>query len=178
MKRALALSLAILGSVFGANALAAGPSIIGSIYAPDVDIEDLSASPQTLLLEVRQPVGRVFWLGARTTVAMSDDELAPGLDVELGNSLMFNLGAQAEFNHYVAGYAYLGYGVAKVEGSDGGSIDGNGVGWGLGLSFRMADHLVADAGYSTLFDGDMEDSAGDDLSTTIAGPHVGIGFKF
>jgi opacity protein-like surface antigen len=178
MKRALALSLAILGPVFSANTLAAGPSIIASIYASDVDIEDVSASPQTLLLDIRQPVGRVFWLGAQTTAALSDDELVSGLDVEVGNSLMFNLGAQTEFNHYIAGYAYLGYGVAKVEGSDGDSIDGNGIGWGLGLIFRMADHLVADAGYSTLFDGDMEDSAGDDLSTTIAGPHVGIGFQF
>lgn len=178
MKRALALSLAIVGSVFSANALAAGPAIIASVYAPGVDIETESASPQALLLDIRQPVGRVFWVGAQAATSLNSDALVPGLDVEVGNSFMFNLGAQAEFNHYVAGYAYVGYGAAKIDGSDGDSIDGNGIGWGLGLTFRMADHFIADAGYSTLFDGDMEDSAGAQSNVTIAGPHVGVGFKF
>ena len=181
MKRTLALPLAVAGTLvaagFSANALAAGPTVIASVYVPTVDVEGDTANPSALLLDVRQPVGRIFWLGAQLATSLDSDQILPGVDVEIGSSFNVNVGAQAEFNHYIAGYAYVGYGAAKLD-ATGGNIDGNGVDWGLGLQFRMADAVIADVGYTTLFDGNMEDSSGTQNSTTIAGPHVGIGYRF
>jgi len=178
-----ALTLLIAGSALGlsATASAASPSIIGSIYAPDIDVATVgNASPDGLLLEIRQPLNRNFWLGAALATTLSDDQIAAGIKTELGASLAFNLGAQAEVAHHTFVYAYLGYGAAKVVASGIGAtdIDGKGVGWGAGMQFLLNDHLLVDAGYSSLFDGDMENSAGTTFDTTIAGPRVGLGFRF
>lgn len=181
-----ALPLFVLGTALGAGLLSApasaGPSIIGSIYTPDIDASSPSlsgsgsASPDGLTLEIRQPVGSNFWVGAGLATSLNSDN-ASGLDAKLGTALNFNLGAQAEFNHYVAGYAYLGYGTAQVL-SNIDDIDGEGVIWGAGLQFRLADHFFADAGYVSLFDGDMEGNAGTSYNVTINGPRVGLGFRF
>lgn len=175
MKRALPLLL--LGSALSANAMAAGPSIIGSVYLPDTDVDNDSASPDSLLLEIRQPLNRNFWLGASLGTALGEDSILPGIDVELGNSLAVNLGVQAEFSHRVYGYAYVGYGKAELD-ATGGGVDGNGVAWGLGVDFKLNDNLLVDVGYATLFDGDMEDDIGTEYDVTIAGPRVGLGFTF
>ncbi len=184
-----ALSLLALGAVLG-TALAsapafAGPTVIGSIYTPTIDATSSllgsgSANPDGLILEIRQPVGSNFWVGASLATSLNGDQIGPGTKVELGNSLDFNLGAQAEFNHYVAGYAYLGYGAAQVLSNNNtiGNVDGKGVTWGAGLQFRLTDHFLADAGYVSLFDGDMEGNAGTQYNVTIAGPRVGLGFRF
>ncbi len=173
---------AVLGTALASTPAFAGPTVIGSIYTPDIDATSSllsgsgSASPDGLTLEIRQPVGSNFWVGAGLTTSLNSDN-ASGLDAEIGTSLGFNLGVQAEFNHYVAGYAYLGYGTAQVL-SNIDDIDGKGVAWGAGLQFRLTDHFLADAGYVSLFDGDMEGNAGAQYNVTIAGPRVGLGFRF
>lgn len=171
-----ALPLIVLGSMLSAPAFA-GPAVIASIYTPSIDVGSMSASPDGIILEIRQPVGGLFWVGASLGSALSSDQIAPGVDVDLGTSLDFNLGVQKEFSHYVAGYAYVGYGTAKVT-SNIGDMDGQGVAWGAGLQFRLADQFVADAGYASLFDDKMEDSSNTQFDTKIAGPRVGVGFRF
>lgn len=185
MKRTLPLVAA--GLLAGGQALAAGPAVIGSIYVPDVEGSNgagtFEASPDALDIEIRQPLNRNFWIGARLAMAFGDDQVSPATtpatSAEIGNSLMVNLGVANEFAHHVEGYAYIGYGKAAVDVSGAGnSIDGNGIAWGLGIDFLVNDHLLVDAGYATLFDGDMEDNTGTQTSTTIAGPRVGLGFRF
>ena len=178
MKRTIPLFAA--GLLAGGNALAAGPAVIGSIYAPDVDVGAASASPDAITVEVRQPLNRHFWIGAALATSLGSDQVAPGVTAEVGNSLTFNLGVSSEFAHHVEGYAYVGYGKAAVDVSGPGasSIDGKGVAWGIGADFLLNDHLLVDVGYASLFDDDMEDSTGTQFATAIAGPRVGLGFRF
>ncbi len=175
MKRAL--PLLVLGSALSANAVA-GPQVIGSVYMPDVEVENVDASPDALTVDVRFPLNKTFWVGGTLATSLSEDAVAPGVDVEVGTSFTVNLGVQAEFAHRVYGYGYVGYGSAGVESNTFTDIDGKGLAWGLGMQFGIGDNLLVDAGYATLFDGDMEDDTGTDLSTTIAGPRVGLGFTF
>lgn len=178
MKRALSL-LAVAGVLASANASAADNAVIGSIYLPKVDIDTENASPDALQVEFRHSLNRNVWLGAMLTTGFGSDELVPGLDVEVGNSLTVMVGAQAEFAHHVTGWAFLGYG--KAEGSLSGAInedaDGNGVAWGLGVDFQINDQMLVDVGYVSLFD-DTMDASGTDVDVAIAGPRVGIGFTF
>lgn len=187
MKRALPLLVAGTLGLASANVLAAGPSIIGSLYAADVEVSDptgsAEASPDGLSLEIRQPLNDMFWIGAALTTSLTGDSVAPGIDLELGDSITFNLGLQHEFAHNMAVYGYIGYGTGEVTLEDSitpasDSADGKSVAWGLGLNFGIGDHLLVDAGYASLFDGDMEDATGASASVTIAGPRVGMGFRF
>lgn len=181
MKRALSL-LAVIGTLASANAAAADNAVIGSIYLPKVEVDfppALDASPDALQFEFRHSMNRNVWLGAMLTTGFGSDDLVPGLDVEVGNSLTVMVGAQAEFAHHVTGWAFLGYG--KAEGSLSGVIsddaDGNGVAWGLGVDFQVNDQMLVDVGYVSLFD-DTMDASGTDVDVAIAGPRVGIGFTF
>lgn len=176
MKRALALFVA--ASALSANAVA-GPSLIASIYAPDIDLGGAEASPDGLTLELRVPVSSNVWVGGTLATTLSEDSVAPGIGVELGASLSFNVGAQVELAHHVFAYGYLGYGAAKVlADAPVGDFDGKSITWGAGLQFLAGDHFLIDAGYASLFDGEMEDSSNVSLDTTIAGPRVGLGVKF
>lgn len=182
MKRAL--PLLALGSILSAPAFA-GPAIIGSVYVPTVDVGSQSASPDGVTLEIRAPLNNNFWIGGNLATTLNGDSLTSTLgtiDTELGASLSVNLGAQAELAHHVYAYAYVGYGAAKVLLSSPtvvvSDVDGKSVTWGVGGEFLLGDHLLVDAGYASLFDGDMEDSAGNSTSVSIAGPRVGLGFKF
>lgn len=175
MKRALLAASAALA--FSTTALA-GPSLTAGIYAPTVEVGANDASPDGVMLDFRVPMNRNFWLGATLATALGDDQITPGTPVELDTSLAFNLGVETEFAHQTFGYAYLGYGAAGVASAGGGDIDGKGVAWGLGLRFGIGDSMLVDAGYASLFDGDMENSAGTAFDTVIAGPRVSIGAKF
>ena len=176
MKRALALFVA--ASALSANAVA-GPSLIASIYAPDVELGAAEASPDGLTIDLRVPVGSNFWVGGTLASTLSEDTVAPGLGVELGASLSFNVGVQAELAHHIYAYGYLGYGAAKVlADAPLGDFDGKSVTWGAGVQFQAGDHFLIDAGYASLFDGDMEDDVGVSVDTSIAGPRVGLGVKF
>lgn len=179
MKRALALLASGLALGFS-NAAIAGPSLTASIYAPDIEVGAADASPDGLMLDLRFPLNRNFWMGSTLATTLSKDNIAGGIDVELGASLAVNLGVQTELAHHTYGYAYVGYGAAKVLASGAGAtdLDGKGVTFGAGLQFLLGDHFLIDAGYASLFDGDMEDGTGVDSSTTIAGPRVGLGAKF
>ncbi|MFP5441765.1 MAG: outer membrane beta-barrel protein [Gammaproteobacteria bacterium] len=182
MKRALSL-LAVAGVLASANAAAdTKNAVIGSIYLPKVEVDfppALDASPDALQFEFRHSMNRNVWLGAMLTTGFGSDDLVPGLDVEVGNSLTVMVGAQAEFAHHVSGWAFLGYGKAEgsMSGAASGDADGNGVAWGLGVDFRINDQMLVNAGYVSLFDGTM-DSSGTDVDVAIAGPRVGIGFTF
>jgi len=176
MNRALTLLAASAALAFS-TAASAGPSLTASIYAADVEVGAGDASPDGILLDFRAPLNRHFWLGGTLATALGDDQIAPGTPVELDTSLAFNLGVETEFAHQTFGYAYIGYGAAGVA-SPAGDVDGKGVSWGLGMRFGVGDRMLVDAGYASLFDGDMEDSAGTSFATTIAGPRVGIGAKF
>lgn len=175
MKRAL--PLLVLGSALSANAVA-GPQVIGSVYMPDIDVATVDAGPDALTVDARLPLNKNFWIGGTLATSLSEDGVAPGLDMELGTSLSVNLGVQAEFAHRVYGYGYIGYGAAGVETDTWSDFDGRGLAWGLGMQFGIGDNLLVDAGYATLFDGDMEDDTGTDFDVTIAGPRVGLGFTF
>lgn len=178
MKRAFALLAASAALAFS-SATSAGPSLTASIYAPDIEMGGGDASPDGLLLDLRFPMNRHFWMGGTLATSLSADKVA-GTEVELGTAFAVNLGVQTEFAHNTFGYAYLGYGAAEVLASGGGAtdLDGKGVAFGAGLQFLVGDRLLVDAGYVSLFDGDMENAGGVDVDTTIAGPRVGIGAKF
>lgn len=182
MKRALSL-LAVIGTLASANAVAdTKNAVIGSIYLPKVDVDfppTLDASPDALQVEFRHSMNRNVWLGAMLTTGFGSDELVPGVDVEVGNSLTVMVGAQAEFAHHVTGWAFLGYGKAEGSLSAGASADGdgNGVAWGLGVDFQINDQMLVDVGYVSLFD-DTMDFSGTDVDVAVAGPRVGIGFAF
>lgn len=179
MKRALALFAASSALVFS-TAASAGPSLTASIYAPDIELGAADAGPDGLLLDLRFPLNRNVWMGGTLATTLGEDNITGGIDVELGASAAVNVGFQTEFAHNTFGYAYLGYGAAKVLQSGIGAtdLDGMGVTFGAGVQFLVGDHLLIDAGYASLFDGDMENSAGVETATTIAGPRVGIGAKF
>lgn len=176
MKRALALF--VVASALSANAVA-GASIIGSVYVPTIESSLPDADPDGLMLEIRAPIGSNFWVGGTLATTLSSDTVL-GAEVELGASASVNLGVQAEFAHHVFGYAYLGYGAAKVATDDPiiQDVDGKSVTWGAGLQFQLGDHMLVDAGYASLFDDEMENSAGVTDDVAIAGPRVGLGVKF
>lgn len=180
MKRALTL-LAVIGTLASANAMAdTKNAVIGSIYLPKVEVDfppSYDASPDALQFEFRHSMNRNVWLGAMLTTGFGSDELVPGTDVEIGNSLTLMVGAQAEFAHHVSGWAFLGYGKAEGSMSGGNDADGNGVAWGLGVDFQVTDQMLVDVGYVSLFD-DTMDSSGTDVDVAIAGPRAGIGFAF
>ncbi len=50
--------------------------------------------------------------------------------------------------------------------------------WGLGAQFLVGSNILIDAGYASLYNGDMTDSAGNSSTISIAGPRVGLGVKF
>lgn len=179
MKRVLAL-LAASGALVFSTAANAGPSLTASIYAPDIEVGASDAGPDGLLLDLRFPLNSTFWLGGTLATSLSEDTTVGGTDVEVGTSLTLNLGVQSELSHNVFGYGYLGYGTSEVLASGAGAsdLDGMGVTFGAGLQFLLGDNLLIDAGYVSLFDGDMEDGTGIEFSTSIAGPRVGIGAKF
>ncbi|MFZ5757443.1 MAG: outer membrane beta-barrel protein [Pseudomonadota bacterium] len=179
MKRALPLFVLASASVLSAHAVA-GPSIIGSVYMPTIETDGFpDAEPDGLTLELRAPLNKNFWIGGLLATTLSSDTVL-GTDVELGASFAVNLGVQAEFAHHVSGYAYLGYGAAKVLTDDPilQDVDGKSVAWGAGVQFLLGDHLLVDAGYASLFDDEMEGDAGVSGDVAIAGPRVGLGFKF
>lgn len=182
MTRSLALLTAASALVFSAHA-AAGASLTGSIYAPDIEVGAASTNPDGLLLDLRFPLNKNFWMGGTLATTLGSDQLAGGIETELGASAAINLGVQAEFMHHVSGYAYVGYGAAAILQSAPppavvSDVDGMGITWGAGLQFLLGDHMLIDAGYVTLFDDDMESNTGATFATTIAGPRVGIGFQF
>lgn len=155
--------------------------ISASIFNTDVEAGGVDATPRSLALEARFELSDLAWVGAQFVKGIQGDEVAPGDEAELDNAMAARFGVQHAFTDAVKGYAYLGFGTAKISTTSAGSADGTSFQYGLGATFYVGEMGDADAmldvGWSVLFDDDMS-TPGGDIAVKISGPHIGFGLAF
>lgn len=170
--RLSALALAGLAATLASLPAHAATSVAIAVESLDLEAgAGFSASPLNLGVSIRQDLSELVYVGGQLSLALDDDKGA-----EVTRLFGADVGLQHAFSPDVGAYAFVGIGTAAVDvaGADG---DGVSIRYGAGATIGIGRNGVLDIGWASLFDDDM-DLGGGDVPVTIAGPHVGLGFRF
>lgn len=170
MKRLLAVAF------FGAAALAAVPAQAGTSVAVAVQSLNLEvgtgdASPLNLGVSLKHDLSENVYVGGQLAISLDDDKGA-----EISQLFGADVGLQHQFSHDFGVYGFVGLGSAEVD-LGGANGDGISVRYGAGAMLTVGSNGLLEFGWASLFDDDM-DFSGVDVPVKIAGPHVGLGFRF
>lgn len=171
-RRLPVLALAGLAATLAALPARADTSVALAVESLDLEAgAGFSASPLNLGISVRHDLSELVYVGGQLSLALDDDKGA-----EVSRLFGADVGLQHAFSPDIGVYGFVGLGTARVDwsGADG---DGVSVRYGAGATLGIGRGGVLDVGWSSLFDDDM-DISGTDVPVTIAGPHVGLGFRF
>lgn len=170
MKRLIAVALA------GAAVLATAPaqadtSVAIAVQSLNLEIGNAEASPLNLGVSVKHDLSQNVYVGGQLAISLDDDKGA-----EISQLFGADVGLQHQFSHDFGVYAFVGLGSAKV---DVGTASGDGISvrYGAGAMLTVGANGLLEIGWASLFDDDM-DFGGIDVPVKIAGPHIGLGFRF
>lgn len=170
MKRLFAAAL-VGAATLAAMPAQAGTSVAIAVQSLNLEVGNGDASPLNLSASVKHDLSENVYVGGQLAISLDDDKGA-----EISQLFGADVGLQHQFSHDFGIYGFVGLGSAKVD-LTAASGDGISVRYGAGAMLTVGGNGLLEFGWSSLFDDDIDFGAGD-VPVTIAGPHVGLGFRF